>query len=303
VGSFFQELAKKLAQQWVSLLLLPGALFAAATWVGLHLGHRHALDRVRLDQAAADTAAMFTGLPAATQVILVGGILLAATGIGLTVQALAGLTRRIWLGTWPRLFAPFQRWLVQSRHIRWHNRLAKRRQLEQTHPPESRTAKQQQLINFAADRTNKLALSEPGRPTWMGDRIHAVEQIALNRAGLDLTFVWPRLWLVLPDTTRAEINAAQAAFAAAVATGTWAWPYILLAPLWWPAALIAVGIGTAGWARARAAITDMTALSEAAVDLHARALAISLGVAAPDTHGPLTISEGEKVTTLSRKGR
>jgi hypothetical protein len=130
----------------------------------------------------------------------------------------------------------------------------------------------------------------------MGDRIHALEQIAHNRYGLDLTFAWPRLWLVLPDTTRSEITAAHAAFAAAVATGTWAWPYLLLATLWWPAALIAVAVGASGWARARAAIADLTALSEAAVDLHGRALALALGVAEEDSAGPLTLTEGEQLT-------
>jgi hypothetical protein len=55
-------------------------------------------------------------------------------------------------------------------------------------------------------------------------------------------------WLVLPDTTRTEIATANAAFATATATGTW--PYLLLATLWWPAALIGIGIGVTGWVRA-----------------------------------------------------
>ncbi|HET8662463.1 MAG TPA: hypothetical protein VFM55_26220 [Micromonosporaceae bacterium] len=137
----------------------------------------------------------------------------------------------------------------------------------------------------------------------MGDRIHAVERIALDRYGLDLAFAWPRLWLVLPGTTREEITAAHAAFAGAVAIGTWAWPYLLLGTVWWPAALVGVAIGTTGWVRARAAITDLSALSESALDLHGRTLAAALGAADKDSCGPLTISEGSEVSAIVRKGR
>jgi len=137
----------------------------------------------------------------------------------------------------------------------------------------------------------------------MGDRVHAVEQVALHRHGLDLAFGWPRLWLVLPDTVRAEITAAEAAFAAATMTGTWALPYLVLGVVWWPAALAGIGIGVTGWLRARAAVGDLAALSEAAIDLHGRGLAIALGGGEQDATGPLTTTEGEAITRIVRKGR
>ncbi|MBP5898007.1 hypothetical protein [Streptomyces scabiei] len=303
MGSFFEELAKKLAERWVTLLVLPGALFTAAVWVGAQLGYRHAWDWSQLNRDVSHAAKTIAHQAGGTQAGLLIVMLLAATGTGLAVQALAGLTRLIWLGQWPRLLAPLQRWRVTSRNTRWHTRVGQRRELEQAHPSQSRTPSQQHEINSAADQVNRIALAEPGRPTWMGDRIYAVEQIALNRYGLDLAFAWPRLWLVFPEATRTEITTAHAAFAAAVATGTWAWPYLLLGTLWWPAMLAGIGIGITGWARARSAISDLTALSESALDLHGRALAAALGVAEPDAEGPLTIPEGERLTTLLRKGR
>ncbi|KPI31779.1 hypothetical protein OV320_0187 [Actinobacteria bacterium OV320] len=72
--------------------------------------------------------------------------------------------------------------------------------------------------------------------------------------------------------------------------------------MWWPAALIGAVIGITGWARARAAVSDLSALSEAAVDLHARTLATALGISV-DATGPITIAEGERITALVRKGR
>lgn len=137
----------------------------------------------------------------------------------------------------------------------------------------------------------------------MGDRIAAVEQVGLNRYGLDLRFGWPRLWLVLPDTARADLAAANGQFAATVVTATWALPYLVLGALWWPALLIALAVGLTGWTRARNAITDLTDLSEATLDLHGRTLATALGTAPPDSTGPLTPSEGEEITRQVRKGR
>lgn len=303
MDTFFTELAKKLAERWLTLLLLPGALFIAAATIGPQLSHRHALDWVQLQRTVSAAAAAVSRQPASSQALLAIAALLTATTTGLMVQALAGVTRRLWLGSWPRVLAPPRRWRITGRRVRWHRCLDRRRALERTYPRASRTPGQQQAINTAADRVNRIAWTEPGRPTWMGDRVHSVEQIALNRHGLDLSFAWPRLWLTLPDTARSEITAAHAAFAAAVATGTWAWPYLLLSILWWPAAVVGVAVGTTGWARARTAITDLTTLTEAALDLHGRALATALGVAKPDTAGPLTITEGEQITALVRKGR
>lgn len=303
MGTFLTELANKLADRWATLLLIPGVLFAAAVGIGVRLGQAHALDYTQLTAAVSAAATTIARQSAGTQAVLVAAVLLAASGTGLAVQGLAGLTRLLWLGPWPRLLAPVHRWRVVSRRRRWCQRVQQRRTVEQAHPRASRTPDQQQEINTAAERANRIAWSEPGRPTWMGDRIHALEQIAQHRYGLDLTFSWPRLWLVLPDTARTEITAAHAGFAAAAAIATWAWAYLLLAILWWPAAVIAVAVGVTGWVRARAAIADLTALSEAAVDLHGRVLAVALGVAKENSAGPLTLTEGEQLSALSRKGR
>lgn len=303
MAGFFQELAKKLAERWLTLLLVPGALFLAAVWVGVRLGYADALDWNRLNAELTAATAAFAGQPGGTQAVLAVAVLLGATGTGLAVQALAGVTRALWLGLWPRPFAVPRRRLLASRQRRWVARLGVRRELEKAHPRAARTAEQQEEINTAAARLNQLAFVRPGRPTWMGDRMHGVEQISVNRYGLDLSFGWPRLWLLLPDNSRTEITATHNAFAAAVATGTWAWPYLVLTALWWPAALVAVGIGLTGWTRARTAVSDLAVLSESALDLHGRLLAVALGVADEQSVGPLTVEEGERITAAIRKGR
>ena len=303
MGDFFRTLATKLAEQWVTLLVLPAALFVLATWAGAHLAQAHALDWSLLQRDLAATVARLTRQSGATQAVLVITVLLVSAGVGLAVQALAGVTRIVWLGQWPRPFERLGRWRVKHRVERWRQRIEQRRALELAHPSSSRTDDQQRQIDVAAAHVNRFSWAEPGRPTWMGDRGHSVERIVLDRYGLDLPFAWPRLWLVLPETPRAEITAANAAFAAAVATGTWALPYLLLGTVWWPAAVAGVALGVTGWARGRSAITELAALTEATLDLHGRTLAVAIGVADKDTAGPLQITEGRQISTVVRKGR
>lgn len=49
----------------------------------------------------------------------------------------------------------------------------------------------------------RVSPEEPHRPTWSGDRMHAVN-LRLAR-DLDLATVWPALWQLLPDAPRQQI--------------------------------------------------------------------------------------------------
>jgi hypothetical protein len=300
MGGFFQELARKLAERWVGLLLLPGALFVAGALLGVRLGHAHALDPATTATYLAAMAEWAGQRSGGVQAALVVAGLLATGGVGLVVQAMAGITRALWLGQWPPVVA---RWRVGRREARWHRLVEARRTLERQHPVETREPHQQAEIDHAANEANRVAMTRPGRPTWMGDRMHAVERIAQDRYSLDLPFAWPRLWLVLPDNVRTEITTANASFASAVLTGSWAWPAAALGIVWWPAAFVAVVVGVTGWVRSRGAITGLSSLTEAALDLYGRTLATELGVADENRAGVLTPAEGKQITAVVRKGR
>jgi hypothetical protein len=210
VGGFFQQLAKTLADRWISLLVLPGAFFLGAVWLSVSLGHGDAWNVALLTRRVENGAARVADLPSGAQALLVVAVLVAAAGTGFVVQALAAVTRRVWLGPWPRPFAPLAAAGTVRRRARWHRLVEERRALEAASPV-TRTREQQDRIDAVAHRITRLAMAEPGRPTWMGDRIHAVESIAYHRYGLDLTYGWSRLWLVLPDPARTELTAAHSA--------------------------------------------------------------------------------------------
>jgi hypothetical protein len=303
VSDFFGELAKRLGERWLSLLAIPGVLLLAALWTGLQLGHTNALDVERLAAAVGDAGALIAGWPFTTQLLAAVGLVLIFVVIALVVQALVGPIRALCIGNWSSALGLLGRALTARRRARWRKLVKERAALELLHPEQDRRPDQQNRIDGVARQINHIALAGPGRPTWMGDRIFALERIAVERYGLDLTFGWPRLWVVLPDSVRAEINAAQGGFAAAVFTITWAVPFLVLGLLWWPAALAGAVIALVGWSRARERVATLSELAESALDVHGRDLAIVLGVATLTSTGPLTPDEGHHITDIVRKGR
>lgn len=301
MGGFFGELTKELAKRWLSLLAVPGLLFLAAVWTGVCLRHGHALDLARLGDATSREARQIAVWPAAVQALAVVGVALGATLVGLVVRALVGPVRAVCLGDWPFGLRYLAAALTGRRQRRWHRLLDRRRDAENGRS-EPVSPAEQQRIDRIAGRMNAMALAEPGRPTWMGDRMHAVAAVARDRYGLDLVFCWSRLWLVLPEAARTEINAVQRGFATAMVTTAWSVPYLLLGAAWWPAAGVGAAIAVVGRHQGRDQIGLLTDLIEATLDLHGRTLAAALGVG-DSAAGPIDHSEGRRVSEIARKGR
>ncbi|MCC8246710.1 hypothetical protein [Saccharothrix luteola] len=264
MNAFFGELGKRLAERWVSLLVLPGVLFLATAAVGALLGHAHALDVTRLVARVDGVTRDLGTRPPAAQLLVLAAVLLGSVAAGLVVRALCPVTWRCFLGTRPR-------WAARRRRRRWvraHER-------------------------GEAAKRNRIALAAPTRATWTGDRLAAVEDRVHHQYAVDLKSWWARLWLVLDDSGRAELRAARAEAEAAVATTTWCVPYAVVGAFWWPAVVVAVCVAVVGWVRVRGAVEVYADLLEAVVDVHAGRLARELGA-------PLTT--GEEVTAAFRKG-
>ncbi|MEV6012013.1 hypothetical protein AB0M29_35070 [Streptomyces sp. NPDC051976] len=189
--------------------------------------------------------------------------------------------------------------LLGRRHERLLRPLLRRRlrQWEEAHRLAGREGPEGD--RHAAER-NRIALARPRSPTWMGDRVLAVESRVRGEYGLDLPSAWPRFWLLLPDGTRAALRAAERDWRSAVDAAAWALLFAVLALAWWPLSALAVLGAAAAAGRARAAVETATDLVEAAVDLYARDLAHGLGVA-PEA-GEVTPAVGRLLNTRFRKG-
>ncbi|MFD5875542.1 hypothetical protein [Streptomyces sp. NPDC060322] len=296
----------KLTERWLNLLVLPGALFLAVAAAGTELGHRrwHDLDRLRttLDELAARPAMDRTG----TAVLLVAGALLAGAAASLAAQFLGSAIQLYWLRS---ARDPLSYALVDRRRRKWRRRdgeleaafrratpLAAEEGEGVTVTP--RSERRIQALTAARDR---VAVREPVRPTWYGDRMQAAADRVHAAYGMDLAALWPRLWLILADPTGQQIRSVRTSFDAAARLIAWAVGYALLALWWWPAALIALGCGVVGRSRARSALDSLAELIEAAVDVHGRELAERVGLIGTETTGLLRHETGDQMSELFRK--
>jgi len=218
---------------------------------------------------------------------------LAAAGAGLLARGLAVAIQAVWLGGWP----PPDRWpalrLVERRRARWIPLNDRYATLVLARGRDPEPAPEAGAIGVAR---NRIALAEPSRATWMGDRIAAVDVRVYSQYHLDLVTVWPRLWLLLPDAVRTELRAAHGRFQDATGTAAWGLMYTVVGLWWWPAALLGTVLAVVAWRRGRVATGGLADLIEATVDLFHRDLGAALGVP-PESTDP-----GDEMTRRLSKG-
>ena len=284
---FLGEIGEKLGERWVAFLAISGFLYLAAVTAAVVLGQDHALDFQSLSRQIIKWAGS-AGLKSTGGVVLIAGAVLAGSVVaGLAAAALGRLTERAW--TIPGRRRP-AKWLTDWRRAR---SLRAKRIADDP-------ASSQEQVRKAIAQADRICLVDADRPTWLGDRLRASDVRVRRTYGLDLAAAWPRLWLITPDVVRTEISAAREAFTAAARLTGWSVLYLILVIWWWPAAPIALIVGTTGVVKARRAVGDLADLVESAVDLHGRELAAQLGRA---TTGQLTADVGGELTSLMRKSR
>ncbi|MFF3732401.1 hypothetical protein ACFYXM_19255 [Streptomyces sp. NPDC002476] len=299
-------LGGKLTERWLNLLVLPGALFLAVAAVGATLGHRHWHDVDRLRTVLDDLAARPALDRAGTAALLVALFLLVATAASLAAQFLGGAIERYWLRFGRD---PLSRALTVRRVRRWRQREARLDEAvghahrtgagpDDTVMVPSGTLARIQSLTEARDR---VALREPARPTWYGDRMQATADRVEAAYGVDLAALWPRLWLVLPEPAVRHIQSAHDSFGAAARLAAWAVGYALVACWWWPAVLAALGCAAVARSRARTALDALAGLVEAAVDVHGRELATRVGLLPPEAQGLLAHDTGDGMSAVFRK--
>ncbi|MER5406040.1 hypothetical protein [Streptomyces sp. NPDC002769] len=301
VNAVLAELGKNLAARWLTYLVPSGLLFLAVAGAGRLLGQAHWYDVGRITRALDELAGHPASRSTGGVVLAASATVIASAGLGLAAQALGGVVERCWAGDWPGPAKVPGRRLTERRRRRWRAAedayaRVEARAVGLGAPLDPGTTAD--LARHAAAR-NRISLEEPAHPCWIGDRVRALDLRVHRAYRLDLESAWSRLWLVLSADTRTELRGARDAYDAGVRLAAWSAPYLLVAVRWWPAALIAVGLGAVGLRRGRAAMDAFAELVESAVDLHGRELALALGVSCP---GRLDREAGSEITAILRKG-
>lgn len=284
MSALVAELGTRFAERWAAMLVLPGLIFVVGAAAARYLGHAHWSDvRLLAEPLRSATTSGSTGWLAVAVLLPLASFLAA-----LAARALAGFVERWWFGLWPAVLRPLARGLTGARERRW-------RAADQA----CDSASSDDLDSLAA-RRNAIALVPPTRPTWMGDRLDAVDRRVWGSYKLDVVFVWPRLWLVLNDSEQLALRSARERLDTAVGLAGWGLMCLLPAFWWWPAAVIGVLLFAIGHRSARGATDGFAHLAEAVFDLRGALLARELGFAVPD--GRLEPPVGVQVTQLLRKG-
>ncbi|MFE9328212.1 hypothetical protein ACIHDR_43505 [Nocardia sp. NPDC052278] len=298
MGELWAELGKKLADRWLTLLVLPGVLYLAVAAAALMVNHSHAFDVGLLTRQITDRAKNPAVTSIGGQAVLLGAVLVAAAVAGLVAQALGTFTERIALAaewqSWPGPIRALARQRIKNRRSHWldahktyHSEYRKALAPNPADRPDPATR------HRAANRRAKIAVELPERPTWSGDRIHAAAMRLDRDHHLDLGSVWPYLWLILPDPARDQIAQARAALSRATTLAAWSLLYLVLAIWWWPAAPLSAVIAVIAHRRIRTTTDTYAHLLEATTRLYSTALAAQLGITFT---GPLTPEIGHTLT-------
>jgi hypothetical protein len=283
--AFLGEIGGRLADRWAALLAIPGLLYVAAITAAAVLGQRDALSYSLLSQKVTAWADSPVLRSPGGAVLIVAAILAGSMIAGMTVTTAGSFTEILW--TLPGRHLP-ARWLVD-----W--RKARASALKAIADNPGSTPSQ---VATAIHRADRICLIEPDRPTWIGDRLRVCHVRIARAYGLDLTTSWPRLWLVIPDTARAELGLARDAFRGAAQLTAWGIFYLILGGWWWPALPVALVIAVTGVIKGRIAADNLADLIESAVDLYGAELGTQLGVP-----GPLTLDIGKQLTSQMLKSR
>lgn len=275
MGGFLNALGGKLAERWITLLVLPGALFLAAALTGATLGHRHALDVSLLTRRVTGWEHTPAATSAGGQIVLLGAVLAGAAVAGIVAQAVGRLVELCALAahwrSWPEPARAAARACVERRRRRWDAAHARYLRLgDQAARARAEGSRLEPEPRESAYRAfARISEQRPEHPTWSGERLAGAARRLRAESGIDLARVWPTVWLVLGDAQRTEITAARTSLRDATTLAGWAVLYAGLGFRWWPAFLVALALAATARAHTRTASDAYARLLEAAVHLHA----------------------------------
>ncbi|MFE0389283.1 hypothetical protein ACFW1F_35230 [Streptomyces bungoensis] len=279
------DVGRRLAERWAAAPVLPGLVFTALAATALTLGQRRWPDvelvRYRL------RALTGAGSGSTRTAVLLLGVLAASFAAALLAEALAGPYERALQGSWPGPLGRLADRLTRRRQRAWEARDAA-----------CRAGGPSADLGALEAARNEVALVRPQCPTWIGDRLRAPAVRIRLQYRLELADAWPRLWLLLPDSTRGPLTESRQRLDEAMRLGGWAVLYLLLGAVWWPAAVAGAGAGLVAWRRGRERAEGYAELVESAVDVHLPELFERFD---PETR-PVRMSTGPAVTELFRKG-
>ncbi len=290
-AKFIEGVGGKLAEQWVAALLTPAFVFWAgglAAWV-----YRYGWTSL---------LTQFTQLSESLQIALLVATLLGVTTSAFVVQRFDFAALRYLEGYWSRWFP--LRWLLvywqkkryKKSYQRWQELMGKRRQQELTTVEAEDLARLDWWLIHTPRQPDQLM------PTRLGNILRSAELRPRNKYGLDAVICWSRLWLLLPEAVKKDLQEARADLN--TAARVWLWSLLFMVWTiwaWWAAPMGIIAAIFAYYSWALDAARNYGELIEATFDTHRHLLYQSLRWDLPDN--PVEERQiGQKLTEYLWRG-
>lgn len=290
LAKFGEKTGEGLAAEMLIRLLTPAGIFWAgglAAWAS-----RLGFDGLRR------AGRRFADLPAVLQITVVLAVVVAVLVSAVVAQKLSLPLLRLLEGYWPGRTAERS---VRRLHAR---RARDQRQavlLEQSRRRGDLTAGEaRDLARLQARLRDTPGSLDQTMPTRLGNRLRAAELRPKAKHGLDVVACWPHLWLVMDDSTRAELIHCRTELDSAVRAYWWSLALVVWTPFaWWemPLGLLLAVLVYHGWLLGAA--RDHGDLTEAAFDLYSTRLYTALGWTPPARPDP---AKGEELARYLWQG-
>lgn len=227
------------------------------------------------------------------------------TGIGVSgvlVSRLSVPAMRLLAGDWPAMTRRVRDRLVKRVATR-REKLKERFDEIEKLPKQRKESPELMLEHVKVDRKlHWLPSDGVFRPTSVGNILLSAANRPRYKYGLNAEVVWPRLWLLLPDTARAELEASRRSLDLATSACVWGVLFLAFTPLAWWAAVVGAGAAALScrfWLRSRAEV--FADLLDSVFDLYRARLYTELRRTLP-TNAAEEVKAGELLTSYLWRG-
>lgn len=310
--TFFSAIGGKLSDR-LAAISAPALIF----WLGGLLAWSRAHGG---NNALAHPATWLSRQATFAQVVIVAVVLVGIAASAVLVNLLTTPALRLLEGYWPGWASPLRRRLTERVILRaadaderWQQVAGQLFEADASAEADGDKAASARRVAMRAEllatygRLERARERRPSRPelylpTKIGNILRAAETRPRDKYGLDSVAVWPRLWLVIPDSAKQEITGARTALDSAVAAAVWGVLFLVFIP--WTILALPIGLAVCAaavlvWVPVRAGVFGQ--LVVAAFDVHRTLLYQQLRWPLPVTPYDEQL-RGKEVSSYLQKG-
>jgi hypothetical protein len=291
-SKLLESFGGKFAEQWVTTLLTPAFAFWAGGLIAL-------IQR----QGWQSLTQQFSQHPEPLQIAILISCFCAIALSAFIVQRFDLTVLRFLEGYWHPWLLPLQKRLTRREKIRLHKIETRLEVLAQRNITSLSADEKAEYVQLDWQQMHMPSTSDQLMPTRLGNLLRATERRPRERYGLDAVICWSRLWLLLPDTTRKDLQEARAELNNAARLWLWSILFSIWTVLgaWWAFPISAIAAWFTYYVWILDAANTYADLVDATFDIHRTLLYKSLRWKLP-SNAAAEIEAGKQLTAYLWNG-